>query len=93
LRLLVEQLRRYWVVEKLGHLHGNYLLNTKPLPVIAYKRRKSYSAFSSSANYGQCASRKMNYFGYKLVVISTVEGLPVFYDLVPASLDERLAAE
>lgn len=37
LRLLVEQLRRYWVVEKLGHLHGNYLLDTKPVPVMGYK--------------------------------------------------------
>ena len=91
--LLVEQLRRYWVVEKLGHLHGNYLLDTKPVPVLGYKRRKTHSDFAGSANYGYCASRKMNYFGYKLVVISTLEGLPVVYDLVPANLDERLAAE
>jgi hypothetical protein len=31
--------------------------------------------------------------GYKLVTITTLSGIPVVYDLVPANLDERLAAE
>ncbi|WP_255449159.1 MULTISPECIES: hypothetical protein [Nostocaceae] len=35
----------------------------------------------------------MNYFGYKLVLISTLSGIPLVYSLVPASTDERLAAE
>jgi len=93
LRLLVEQLRRYWIIQKHCHLHSKYLLDTKPVPVLGYKRRKSRSDFVGSANYGHCASRKMDYFGYKLVTISTLQGIPVVYDLVPANLDERLAAE
>lgn len=93
LRLLVEELRRYWILQKYCHLCSNYLLDTKPVPVLGYKRRKGQSDFSGSANYGHCASRKMDYFGYKLVVISTLDGIPVVYDLVPANLDERLAAE
>ncbi len=35
----------------------------------------------------------MHSFGYKLVSLTTLEGLPVVYDLVPANLDERVAAE
>jgi len=93
LRLLVEELRRYWIIQKHCHLRSNYLLDTKPVPVLGYKRRKGQSGFSGSANYGHCASRKFDYFGYKLVVISTLDGIPVVYDLVPANLDERLAAE
>jgi len=93
LRLLVEQLRRYWIIQKHCHLHSKYLLDTKPVPVLGYKRRKSRSDFAGSAEYGHCASRKMDYFGYKLVTISTLHGIPVVYDLVPANLDERLAAE
>lgn len=93
LRLLVEQLRRYWIVQKHCHLHNKYLLDTKPVPVLGYKRCKSRSDFAGSADYGHCASRKMDYFGYKLVTISTLCGVPVVYDLVPANLDERLAAE
>ena len=35
----------------------------------------------------------MKYFGYKLVMISTLKGLPVAYELVPANTDERKAVE
>lgn len=93
LRLLVEQLRRYWIRQKGWHRQAQFLLDTKPIPVVGYKRSKRKSDFAGSADYGQCASRKLNYFGYKLVAISTLNGIPIVYDLVPANLDERLAAE
>lgn len=93
LRLLVEQLRRFWIVQKGWHLQTCYLMDTKPVPVLGYKRQKSQSDFAGNANYGRCASRNLNYFGYKLVALSTLSGIPVAYELVPANLDERLAAE
>ncbi len=93
LRLLVEQLRRFWIVQKGWHLQSCYLMDTKPVPVVGYKRHKSRSEFAGNANYGRCASRHLNYFGYKLVALSTLSGIPVAYELVPANLDERLAAE
>lgn len=93
LRLLVEELRRYWVVQKQYHLQSRYLLDTKPVPVLGYKRYKNRSDFAGNANYGHCASRNLDYFGYKLVMLATFDGVPVAYELVPANLDERLAAE
>jgi hypothetical protein len=93
LRLLVEQLRRFWIVQKGWHLQSCYLMDTKPVPVVGYKRRKNRSEFAGNANYGRCASRNLSYFGYKLVALSTLSGIPVAYELVPANLDERLAAE
>ena len=93
LRLLVEHLRRFWIVQKGWHLQSDYLLDTKPVPVVGYKRLKSHSDFAGNAEYGQCASRNLKYFGYKLVALSTLSGIPVVYELVPANLDERLAAE
>lgn len=93
LRLLVEQLRRFWIVQKGWHLQTCYLMDTKPVPVVGYKRFKNHSDFAGNANYGRCASRNLNYFGYKLVALSTLSGIPVAYELVPANLDERLAAE
>ncbi len=93
LRLLVEEMRRYWL-QKLGLLtQVDMLLDTKPIPVMGYKRSKKRSDFAGSADYGYCASRKMKYFGYKLVSICTLEGIPIAYELVPANTDERLAAE
>jgi hypothetical protein len=93
LRLLVEQLRRYWIIQKGWHLGTHFLLDTKPVPVLGYKRSKSHSNFAGSADYGRCASRNLKYFGYKLVTVSTLEGIPMAYDLVPANTDERKAAE
>lgn len=93
LRLLVEHLRRFWIVQKGWHLQNEYLLDTKPVPVVGYKRWKGHSDFAGNADYGRCASRNLKYFGYKLVVVSTLHGIPVVYDLMPANLDERLAAE
>jgi hypothetical protein len=93
LRLLVEKLRRSWAAE-LGALdETQFLFDTKPVPVVGYKRSKRHSQFAGSAAYGYCKSRNLHYFGYKLVTITTPNGLPVVCELVPANLDEREAAE
>ncbi len=90
---MVELLRREW----LGQLGigdpQQLLVDTKPIPVVGYKRTKSHSEFAGSADYGHCAARKLNYFGYKLVMLTTLDGMPIVYDLVAANTDERAAAE
>jgi transposase len=93
LRLLLEALRRYWVVKLGATRETHFLLDTKPVPVVGYKRSKAHSQFAGSADYGVCPSRRLHYFGYKLVTLTTLAGLPVVYDLVPANADERDAAE
>lgn len=93
LRSMVELLRREWLTQLGVEAPQQLLLDTKPVPVVGYKRRKSHSAFAGSAGYGHCAARKMNYFGYKLVMLTTLDGLPWVYDLVAANTDEREAAE
>lgn len=93
LRHLLETLRRYWLNE-LGALQETYyLLDTKPLPVVGYKRSKAKSDFAGEADYGYCSSRHLHYWGYKLVMLTTLDGLPIMYDLVSANTDERQAAE
>jgi len=93
LRLLVEELRRAWLVELGVFQHTHFLLDTKPVPVVGVKRSNRHSDFAGSASYGYCPSRSMKYFGYKLVAITTFSGIPVVYELVPAHTDEREAAE
>lgn len=93
LRNLVEALRRDWVMELGVEQQTTYLIDTKPIPVVGYKRSKSRSEFRGSAEFGYCVSRKLYYFGYKLVMVTTLDGIPVVYDLVPANTDERQAAE
>ena len=93
LRLLVEELRRSWLIELGVFSHTNFLLDTKPVPVVGVKRSNRHSDFAGSASYGYCPSRNMKYFGYKLVAVTTLDGIPVIYELVPAHTDERKAAE
>lgn len=90
---LLERFRQHWLVKLGVTLTCEGLLDTKPIPVVGYRRSKKQSDFLGSADYGYCASKKMYYFGYKLVAITTVEGLPLIYDLVSANTDERQAAE
>ena len=93
LRYLVEAMRREWLMELGIDPTGMLLMDTKPLPVVGYKRSKRHSDFAGSADYGYCSSRNLSYFGYKLVMVTTLDGIPVVYDLVPANTDERKAIE
>lgn len=86
-------MRRSWLISLGIHLQSRFLLDTKPVPVVGYKRDKRQSDFLGSADYGVCVSRAIKYFGYKLVALTTLEGLPVVFDLVPVKLDERQTAE
>jgi hypothetical protein len=93
LRLLIEELRRFWLEQLGATLATKLLLDTKPIPVLGYKRNKKHSDFRGAAAYGVCASRNLKYFGFKLVALTTLDGIPVVYELVPANTDERIAAE
>jgi hypothetical protein len=93
LRWLVEKLRQHWLAQLGATLATELLLDTKPVPVLSYKRGKSHSDFAGVAGYGVCASRNLKYYGFKLVILTTMDGLPVIYELVPANSDERDAAE
>lgn len=90
---LLERFRQDWLLRLGVVLTDAGLLDTKPVPVVGYRRNKKHSDFQGSAAYGYCASKKMYYFGYKLVAICSLKGLPLLYDLVPANIDERQAAE
>jgi hypothetical protein len=90
---LVERMRQDWLQRLAVHPPQSLLLDTKPIPVMGYKRSKRHSDFAGSAGYGRCVARNLNYFGYKLVMLTTLDGVPVIYDLVAANCEERAAAE
>jgi hypothetical protein len=93
LRLLVEQLRRTWLAKLRSPDDLFFLLDTKPVPVLSYKRSKKHSDFRQSAGYGYCSARHFHYFGSKFVAVTTFSGLPVAFEMVAANTDEREAAE
>lgn len=93
LGVMLEMLRRTWVKQLGATDEVSLVIDTKPIPVVGYRRSKRHSDFHGSADYGYCAARKLKYFGYKLVMLSTLEGIPIAYELVSANTDERQAVE
>jgi hypothetical protein len=93
LRFLLNKLRQDWANQLGVQWDQHFLLDTTPVPVVGYRRDKGHSHFRGSADYGYCAARRMKYYGYKLVMLTTLEGIPYSFELVPAHTDEREAAD
>lgn len=73
LRFLLEKLRREWVCQMNIEFSKHFLLDTTPVIVVGYRRDKTHSQFLETAVYGYCAARKMKYYGYKLVILTSQE--------------------
>jgi len=93
LRGLLDELRKHLATELGVTFERHFLLDTTPVIVVGYRRDKRHSDFYGSAEYGYCAARRMKYYGYKLVMLTTLEGTPYAFELVPANTDERQAAD
>ena len=90
---MLNELRKAWATDLGVYWEKHFLLDTTPVIVVGYRRDKSHSDFRGSADYGRCAARRLKYFGYKLVMLTTLNGTPYSFELVPANTDEREAAD
>ena len=93
LRDLLNALREDWAADLGVQFERHFLLDTTPVIAMGYRRDKRHSAFRGSAAYGYCAARQLHYFGYKLGMLTTLDGTPYAFELVPATTDERDAAD
>jgi hypothetical protein len=93
LRYLLNALRQDWVAQLDVHFERHFLLDTTPVIVVGYRRDKRHGDFRGSADYGYCAARRLKYFGYKSVMLTTLNGTPYAVELVPANTEERDAAD
>ena len=82
------------IAERLGaQLERERLLDTKPVAVMVLKRHDDRGlAFDGRAAVGWCQTKRQWYYGFKLVLALTLNGVIVRYDLVPANVDDRDAA-
>ena len=90
---LLNALRQDWASELGVQWENHFLLDTTPVIAVGYRRTKHHSDFLGSAAYGYCAARRMKYFGYKLAMLTTLDGTPYTFELIPANTDERDAAD
>lgn len=84
-RLLLEKLRCERV--------GIRIVDTNPLPVVKLHRARRCTSFEKKAevNFGYCASKKYFYYGEKLALLTTAEGIPTEYVLTPANVHDVTA--
>ncbi|MGH3913659.1 MAG: IS982 family transposase [Pseudonocardiaceae bacterium] len=69
------------------------LLDATPVPCAASRETVKRSELAGWANYGYCAAHSRWYWGLKLYLITTCEGLPVAWCLADPKLGEREVAE
>ena len=59
-------------------------IDTLPLPVCTYSRAQRDKCFKFQADYGHCAAKKLNYYGFKLGLRVTLAGMIIHYPLLAA---------
>ena len=60
------------------------IIDTMPLPVCVYTRSQRDRCFKPEADYGYCAAKDMPYYGFKLGLRVSRDGMIVHYPLLPA---------
>ena len=89
----LERIRRR-ALQELGAFFDCYrLMDITPVPVMKLCRFGHTSLFPGEATVGYCSSKKEFYVGFKLALLTTLEGVSTHFDLVPAHTDDREAME
>jgi hypothetical protein len=65
------------------------LLDSTPVPCAASRETVKRSELAGYARYGYCASHSRYFWGFRLYVLTTPDGLPVDFALAPANEPER----
>ena len=65
------------------------LVDSTPLPCAASRQTVKRSDLAGHAGYGYCASHSRFFWGFRLYLITTAEGMPVIWGLAHPGLGER----
>jgi hypothetical protein len=65
------------------------LIDSTPVPCGASRETTKRSDLAGDAGYGYCASHSRFFWGMRLHLLTTVEGMPVMWALANPKLDER----
>jgi hypothetical protein len=68
------------------------LLDSTPVPCAASRETVRRSALAGIGGYGYCRSHSRWFWGFRLYLLTSPDGLPVGFELAPANAPERLVA-
>jgi hypothetical protein len=90
---VMNQLHRF-VLEQLGVRGTQWrLIDSTPVVVRHWRRYGSRSLAPPGAALGFCAAKKEYFYGYRLLALTTLEGIITDWVLIPANADERDGAD
>lgn len=72
-----------------SHTDQLRLIDATPLPCGTSRETVTRSGLAGWANYGYCASHSRFYWGLKLYLVTTLEGMPVVWCLADPKIGER----
>lgn len=78
----------YGIVTLLGEIFAQgevFIIDSMPLPVCKRARARRCKKVRGKPYCGHCAAKREKFFGWRLHLICTAEGIPVSFDLLPAS--------
>jgi hypothetical protein len=68
------------------------LLDSTPVPCAASRETVRRSALAGIGGYGYCRSHSRWFWGFRLYLLCSPDGLPVGFELAPANAPERIVA-
>jgi hypothetical protein len=68
------------------------LLDSTPIPCAASRETARRSALAGVGGYGCCRSHSRWFWGFRLYLLCSPDGLPVGFELAPANAPERIVA-
>lgn len=78
----------YNIVTVLGEIFTRgeaFIIDSMPLPVCKRVRARRCKKVRGKDYCGYCAAKKEKFFGWRLHLICTAEGIPVAFDMLPAA--------
>ncbi len=90
---LINALRQH-LVERMGIAGAPcQLIDGTPIHLRHWRRFGQGHLLLPEAALGYCASKKETFYGFRLLALTTLDGIVVAWDLFAANLDEREAAQ
>ncbi len=85
---------RHHLVQKMGITEATcHLIDGTPVHLRHWRRFGKGHLLLPEAALGYCASKKETYYGFRLLALTTVDGIIVAWDLFAANTDEREGAQ
>jgi hypothetical protein len=96
----VKQSANLWHIKQLIHhkisqyyfgFNDLYVVDGFPIPICHYCRSARLKCFKGEANYGYCAAKDENYYGFKGHIIVDINGVIKSFTFANPVVDERIA--